>query len=128
MTQAEFEERTGLTVTSEEFNYIHEAYLSVPYDKDVFCSGIKTNEAKTLVAMLGRHLQEERTINRAIRDQRDQLVNYIFDQSVNPDTEELRDKARELLGRDEYLARLIEAGETLDDEDAKYIAAKLRQR
>ena len=30
MTQQELEERTGLTLTTEEFNYVHSVYMNIP--------------------------------------------------------------------------------------------------
>lgn len=37
MTQQEFEDRTGMTVTAEIFAEIHEDYMSKPYEKDTYC-------------------------------------------------------------------------------------------
>ena len=37
MTQQEFETRTGMAVTAELFNEIHEDYMAKNYDKDTYC-------------------------------------------------------------------------------------------
>lgn len=37
MTQQEFEDRTGMTVTAEIFQEIHDDYMSKPHDKDTYC-------------------------------------------------------------------------------------------
>ena len=37
MTQHEFETRTGMTVTAEMFDEIHEDYMAKSYDKDTYC-------------------------------------------------------------------------------------------
>lgn len=37
MTQKEFEDRTGMTVTAEIFQEIHDDYMSKSYDKDTYC-------------------------------------------------------------------------------------------
>lgn len=37
MTQQEFEQRTGVQVSSIEFNVINEFYMTCECDKDVFC-------------------------------------------------------------------------------------------
>ncbi len=37
MTQKEFEERTGIVPTAEEFDYIHAVYMNTSMDKDAFC-------------------------------------------------------------------------------------------
>ena len=41
MTQKEFEERTGITPTAEEFDYIHAVYMNTSMDKDAFCKEYK---------------------------------------------------------------------------------------
>ena len=41
MTQKEFEERTGLTPTVEEFDYIHAVYMNTSMDKNEFCKDFK---------------------------------------------------------------------------------------
>lgn len=37
MTQQEFEDRTGMTVTAEIFQEIHDDYMAKPHDKDTYC-------------------------------------------------------------------------------------------
>ncbi|MBR4755756.1 MAG: hypothetical protein IK076_02335 [Bacteroidales bacterium] len=37
MTQQEFEDRTGMTVTAKMFDEIHEDYMAKSYDKDTYC-------------------------------------------------------------------------------------------
>ena len=37
MTKQEFEDRTGMTVTEEIFQEIHEDYMNKPHDKDTYC-------------------------------------------------------------------------------------------
>ena len=37
MTQNEFETLTGMTVTAEIFNEIHDDYMAKPYDKETYC-------------------------------------------------------------------------------------------
>ena len=41
MTQKEFEERTGIVPTPEDFEYIHEMYMNTSMDKDAFCKEFK---------------------------------------------------------------------------------------
>lgn len=37
MTKQEFEDRTGMTVTEEIFQEIHDDYMAKDYDKDTYC-------------------------------------------------------------------------------------------
>ena len=41
MTQKEFTERTGITPTPEQFDYIHAVYMNTSMDKDQFCEEFK---------------------------------------------------------------------------------------
>lgn len=43
MTQQEFEGRTGIAVTSEIFDEIHEDYMAKNYDKDTYCRAYVVN-------------------------------------------------------------------------------------
>lgn len=43
MTQKEFEDRTGMTVTAKMFDEIGEDYMSKSYDKDTYCKMFVAN-------------------------------------------------------------------------------------
>ena len=49
MTQKEFEDRTGLKPTPEEFNYIHALYMNTDMDKDEFCNDFKKHGASSIM-------------------------------------------------------------------------------
>lgn len=42
MTQQEFEEKTGMTPSIEEFDYIHAVYMDTFMDKEEFCKDFKS--------------------------------------------------------------------------------------
>ena len=53
MTQKEFNERTGLTPTIEEFNNIHKVYMACPtLDKDEFCREYKKHGMSRIIDQL----------------------------------------------------------------------------
>ncbi len=58
MTLQEFEDRTGMTVTAEMFNEIHEDYMAKNYVKDTYCKMYVAN---------GRILEDARRMVRKIR-------------------------------------------------------------
>lgn len=127
MTKEEFTTRTGIGLSASEFDAIHDAYMATPHDKDAFCKAVTADTLPVLLS-IGRTIRMERDLKRATEDAHNKLVDYLFEQSIKTDTEALQAKARELLGCDEYLARLVEAGEPLEDEDLAYIAAKIRRQ
>lgn len=46
MTQQEFMERTGITPTAEDFDYIHAVYLNTSMNKDEFCKDFKKRDSQ----------------------------------------------------------------------------------
>lgn len=64
MTQKEFEDRTGLKPTPEEFNYIHALYMNTAMDKDEFCED--TDFYKQAVKMIGQREVTLRKIKMAL--------------------------------------------------------------
>ena len=49
MTQKEFEERTGIVPTPEDFEYIHEVYMNTSMDKDAFCKEFKKHGESQII-------------------------------------------------------------------------------
>ena len=49
MTQKEFEERTGIVSTLEDFEYIHEVYMNTSMDKDAFCKEFKKHGESQII-------------------------------------------------------------------------------
>ena len=134
MTRQDFEERTNLQVKEEDFDAIHEVYMTTDHDKDQFCDVMKQAMRNLggfeYIRDLGIALAEQR---RKAREQQDRLLakvneltDFIFDQSYDADETELSNKARELLGEREYLARCLENEVELRAEDIDTIKEILR--
>lgn len=49
MTQKEFEERTGIIPTAEEFDYIHAVYMNTSMNKDEFCKEYKKHGESRII-------------------------------------------------------------------------------
>ena len=79
MTQQEFESRTGLTVTSDQFDIINRIYMAAgELDKDTFCEEFQQGYlSNAIIKNLVFHCEElARTVNsfnHAINDQATQL-------------------------------------------------------
>lgn len=128
MTRQEFESMTGLQVTDEQMWKIHEVYKNLNEDKDVFCKMVKTMGKKGIdfLCIIGMQMTVDRGHIEELQEENDDLTEFIYRQSAEPDEYEVKDKAIELLGRDEYYARLVEDGKELDIDARNYISSKLR--
>lgn len=58
MTQQEFESRTNIEVTYDEFRTINEAYMMCDLDKDAFCKMWKRNNKKFIAKCKARTAAE----------------------------------------------------------------------
>lgn len=104
MTQKEFEERTGLKLSTEGYTEVEECYTNTDLDKDAFCklwmenpSALKEIEKKTVLV---RELYEERK----------SLANFLIEQAEKCSSIDLRGKAISMIGEREYLRRKIAKG------------------
>ena len=136
MTKQEFETRTGLTLTSNEFDYVNRIYMAAgSLDKDSFCKEIKEDKKSTLrtsdivctlvmenenqaetIRLQGKQLQREQENFEAYNDD---MADFLIRQAEKWSATDLREKAIKMVGIKEYLLRRIDFGFSLWEEDKK---------
>lgn len=136
MTKQEFETRTGLTLTSNEFDYVNRIYMAAgSLDKDSFCKEIKEDKKSTLrtsdivctlvmenenqaetIRLQGKQLQREQENFEAYNDD---MADFLIRQAEKWSATDLREKAIKMVGIKEYLLRRIDFGFGLWEEDKK---------
>ena len=138
MLQNEFEERTKLSVTAEEYVKIDALYMACgDIDKNEFCEKYMTFEGRLeLLHKLERvnHSLHER-INSVLSDratklieskkQKEEFVRFLLQESERTDNWTLYHKAQELVGDAEVIRRKIKYDLELNQEDLKFIASHL---
>lgn len=117
MTKQEFEERTGASVTAEEYAEIEQIYLNARFmGKDEFCSNwnTKTGRRAIMDALVKQiYILYENNHNTELINT--ELTDFLVG---NPDAAAMRRKAIQLLGDErEYIRRKCERSLPLDDED-----------
>lgn len=139
MTKQEFETRTGLTLTSNEFDYVNRIYMAAgSLDKDSFCKEIKEdkkaalrtsdivctlvmeneNQAET-IRLQGKQIQREQENFEAYNDD---MADFLIRQAEKWSATDLREKAIKMVGIKEYLLRRIDFGFGLWEEDKKALS------
>ena len=111
MTQNEFEQRTNMTVTAEEYQKIEKLYMSAGnIDKDTFCKEYKkvassriVTELYLQVRMLENQVESLKSDKKQMASDKDELIDFMIEQSEKYSSSELRQRAIELLGAKEYL-------------------------
>lgn len=125
MTQKEFEERTGIVPTAEEFDYIHAVYLNTSMDKDAFCKEYKKHgESRIIRDVHIRVLNYEMKCSRQ-KDAINELADFLIGKAHIYDDTDFRNQAVKLVGEVEVVKRTIELGLPLWDEDRKCVLSMI---
>ena len=133
MTQQEFETRTGLTVTSKEFDYIHRVYMATNFQKDDFCKEWKNNATLKTSNIVCDLTMEVETLRRQVDDlmaaynnaqkgaqlEVSSMADFLIEQAEATGSFALREKAIKLIGIKDFLRRKIDSGFALWEDDRK---------
>lgn len=125
MTQKEFEERTGIVPTAEEFDYIHAVYMNTSMDKDAFCKEYKKHgDSRIIRDVHVRVLNYEMKCNQQ-KDTINELADFLIGKAHAYDDTDFRNEAVRLVGEMDVVKRTIELGLPLWDEDRKCILSMI---
>ena len=133
MTQQEFETRTGLTVTTNEYTYIERVYMASNLQKDEFCNEWKKNRSLAgsnlvcdlvmeIEALRGSYETLHKEYTRAcdgFTQENSNMADFLILEAENCSASDLREKAIKMVGIKEYIRRRIDFGFSLWEEDKK---------
>lgn len=133
MTQKEFEIRTGLTVSADEYAGIEAVYMAAgEMDKDVFCAEWKKIGGSRLVMELfGEVMRQRGEIERLKGDEQEsrkllgEAAEYLIEKSSERDDNGMRRQACRLIGEREVVMYKLNYDQTLCDEDLVWIREQL---
>ena len=139
MTQKEFEERTNISLTADDFDTVHEIYMACgdEMDKDEFC---RLWKAKKFWELLNRVTDEKKITEQAydmamnkIKKMQDQQValNMDYAEFLLGKAEAYKDtdfykEAVKLIGEKEVIIAKIRMGLPMWEEDKEYINNNLK--
>lgn len=128
MTQKEFEERTGIIPTAEEFDYIHAVYMNTPMDKDAFCKEYKKHgESRIIREVHVRVLNYEMKCERQ-KNAINELADFLIGKAHAYNDTDFRNQAVRFVGKVEVVKRTIELGLPLWDEDRKIVLSMIEEQ
>lgn len=133
MTQKEFEIRTGLTVSADEYAGIEAVYMAAgEMDKDVFCAEWKKIGGSRLVMdLFGEVMRQRGEIERLKGDEQEsrkllgEAAEYLIEKSSERDDIGMRREACRLIGEREVVMYKLNYDQTLCDEDLVWIKEQL---
>ncbi|MCS3049317.1 type II restriction endonuclease [Parabacteroides johnsonii] len=135
MTQKEFEERVKCAVRAEDFLVIHQLYMATDMDKDEFCkefkemddarnSGIRRS-LREIGNRLGALEATNVTLKKVMRQQNDDLADFLIGKAHAYDDTDFRNQAVKLVGEADVVKQTIELGLPLWDEDRKFVLSMI---
>ena len=131
MLRSEFEERTGLKVTTDEYNEIDIAYMASTLEKDDFCKMWKTmnDVARQQMIYMAKELnyQTKARIEVLKRQKEDRIKmgEFLADEAQKYSSEDARTIAINELGFKAYIAYKVSKGYAMWDIDLKDIVEHL---
>lgn len=133
MMQQEFEQRTGMTVTADEYKKIEKLYMSSGnIDKDTFCKEYKkvanteiVKELQMSLRITEGKLTSARMSLEAAEARENELANFLMEQAQKLGSMELRQKAIDLIGAKEYMLRKLKNDTPLWDADRELLIETL---
>lgn len=130
MTQEEFEALIGHQVAAEEFDTFNEVYVNCEMDKDAFCKAIGGKDCKAtleLIFDLSAGVSHYKTSRNDILERDREIGEHLAQKAHDYDDHDLREAARMLLGRHNYITYCLSQGLALKSSDREYIIAHLRE-
>jgi hypothetical protein len=127
MTQKEFEERTGIKPTMEDFAYIHDLYMNTSMDKDEFCKEYMKSGDNKMVRDLHARLVSRNLKSSLMEKAVDGIIDFLIGKSRAYGDTDFRREAVRLVGETEVVKRTIEQGLPLWEEDRKHILQVLEE-
>lgn len=117
MLQSEFEKLTGQKISSQDYVKVENAYIAIgdDIDKETFCK-VWMNKEELADIMTSRAIEYKRQkeqYGRKLNEQLDRFANFLVLQAEECSSFDLRAKAIELIGIEEYLRRRISKGYNL---------------
>lgn len=134
MTKFEFEDRTGLKVTDEEFKGIEAMYYAVPnMQKDEFCkrwrqcgnNPLAVELAKQVTALRGM-LDAHRNTEGERDERNSELADFLISKATAYEDSDFYKQAVKMIGQKEVTLRKVKKGLPLWEEDLNYIIKYLK--
>ncbi len=129
MTREEFNNRTNINATPDEYHFIERVYMAAgdSIDKDQFCEDFKKSGITPTVASLTENVEAAQALIKVQHKQIQQLAIFIAEQAEETSCKTLRSKAIDMMGARTYITWKIENGKRLWQLDLDLIKDLINQ-
>lgn len=126
MQKIEFEQRTGIELTNEQYQRVEDMYMNAgDMDKDEFCEDYKKHKDSKLLAYFYKLTEDSKFCAKLIDRSMLKVTKFLLMKSREVNDKSMRSEAIDLLGENMIVRLTIEMDLELWSEDKKYIIETL---
>ena len=125
MTQQEFTDRTGLTLSANEFERIHELYMECSYSKDEFCADYMKIRDSIILEDLYVSLFTLKEEKEQIETRMKELAHFLIRKSIAYNDITFYKEAIKIIGVKSAILYRLENDLPLAEEDKTYLTIHL---
>lgn len=126
MQKIEFEQRTGIELTDEQYKRVEDMYMNAGnMDKDEFCNDYKKHKDSKLLAFFYRLTEDSKVCAKLMDRSLLKVTKFLLMKSREINDKSMRSEAIDLLGENMIVRLTIEMDLELWNEDKKYIIETL---
>lgn len=122
MNEQEFQQRTGIDLTDEQYSKVEDIYMLCDnIDKDEFCKDYRIHGGSLLLDIFTNQVKAKNEQLTAFRKMKSEMVDFLLYRAQKFGDSELLNKAISMVGHAEVIIRKIDKNIPLWDIDRKYI-------
>lgn len=126
MQKIEFEQRTGIKLTDEQYQRVEDMYMDAgDMDKDEFCEDYKKHKDSKLLAYFYKLTEDSKFCAKLIDRSMLKVTKFLLMKSREVNDKSMRSEAIDLLGENMIVRLTIEMNLELWDDDKKFIIETL---
>lgn len=122
MQKIEFEQRTGIELTDEQYQRVEDLYLNAgSMDKDEFCKDYKKHGESVILNTYFKQSEEQRNRLDTYREKQITMAHFLIKKSMVGGDKDMVQMAISLIGEQKYIQHKLEKGYNLFETDKELI-------
>nr|DAV93149.1 MAG TPA: hypothetical protein [Caudoviricetes sp.] len=128
MQKIEFEQRTGIELTDEQYQRVENMYLNAGnMDKDEFCEDYKKHSDSVILNTYFDQSEKLRNKLDAYREQQINMAYFLIKKSMVGGDKDMVQMAISLIGEQKYIQHKLERGYNLFESDKELIISLINK-
>lgn len=128
MQKNEFEQRTGIELTDEQYQRVEDLYLNAGnMDKDEFCKDYRKHGESVILNTYFKQSEEQRSRLDTYREKQITMAHFLIKKSMVGGDKDMIQMAISLIGEQKYIQHKLEKGYNLFESDKELIISLINK-